>query len=103
MTPSAKAEGAFFNSQTLSLFPAELSSGNSGASRQPPFSTLWYNHFVDGARIGTFQMKAALILPWHRVWGWSAFLWRVATLDTREIKHLRRFARRKVGVREWWR
>ena len=35
------------------------------ASRQPPFSALWYNHCVDGARIGAFQMKAALILPWH--------------------------------------
>jgi hypothetical protein len=40
---------------------------------------------------------------WHRVWGWSAFLWRIATWDAREIRHLRRFAKRKIGVREWWR
>ena len=39
---------------------------------------------------------------WHRAWGWSAFLLRVATLDAGEIKRLRRFVKRKIGIKEWW-
>ncbi len=58
-------------------------------------------------RDGVLPMRGAWerfgLRLWHRVWGWFAFLWRVATLDAGEIKRLRRFVKRKAGVREWWR
>ena len=55
---------------------------------------------------GVLPMRGALRRGvtkfWHRIWGWSAYLWRVATLDAGEMKRLRRFVRRKAGVKEWW-
>ena len=61
--------------------------------------------FVRKAMIGGWDVATAWRFCrrlWHRIWGWSAYLWRVATLDAVEMKRLRRFVRRKAGVKEWW-